>query len=178
MRKFWICNPKRNFTSDPNKDLFTSVTIISREAWLETNDMCIPPDYSANKMFRIWQDKHDQYSAIEWGVCSVDLTHTMLRQCWLQQPGKWTYNPMSKSATNEELWGDLIQILLVITDSQQADCTNLGNELTIPCLSQQPHNHMHTYIANALHITYPMAYFKMAYQIHVQRPISRWSIYF
>ena len=66
----------------------------------------------------------------------------------------------------------------MITDSQQADCTNLGNEFTIPCLSQPPHNHMHTYIAHALHITYPMAYFKMAYQIHVQRPISRWSIYF
>ena len=96
---------------------------------------------------------------------------------WLQQPGKWIYNPMSKSATNEELWGDLIQILLLITDSQQADCNNLWNELTIPCLSQRPHDHMHTYIAHALRITYSMAYFKMAYQLHVQGPIRRWSIY-
>ena len=36
---------------------------------------------------------------------------------------------------------------------------------------------IHDYITLALHITYPLAYFKMAYQIHVQRPISRWSIY-
>ena len=84
---------------------------------------------------------------------------------------------MSKSTTTEELWGDLFRILLMITDSQQADCTNLGNEFTIPCLSQQPHDHMHTYIAHALHITYSMAYFKMAYRLHVQGPIRRWSIY-
>ena len=78
---------------------------------------------------------------------------------------------MIKSAPNEAIWGDLLQIILMIIDRQQADCTNLGNELTIPCLSQQPHN------AHALHITYPMAKLKMAYHIHVQRPIRGWSIY-
>ena len=82
---------------------------------------------------------------------------------------------MIKSAVKN--YGETSSIA-VSTDSQDnTDCTNLGNELTIPCLSQQPHNHMHTYIAHALHITYSMAYFKMAYQIHVHRPIRRWSIF-
>ena len=130
--------------------------------------MCNTPDHTVNKM-------EPTSKNFKWSLWDTSPRENYNWPCWLQQPGKWTYNPMSKSATTEELWGDLFWILLMITDNQHADYTNLGNEFTIPCLSQPPHNHMHTYIANALHITYPMAYFKMAYQIHVQRPISRWS---
>ena len=202
-KKYWVTPNGYGFKMCDPPDYNTRCVILLITQFIETVSRCVillimhgmsnPADYSSSLMK---QPRNFHFETSKFG--NQKISHNSLKKppialkvadmesyprenynwpCWLQQPGKWTYNPMSKSATTEELWGDLLRIILMIIDSQQADCTNLGNELTIPCLSQQPHNHMHTYIAHALHITYPMAYFKMAYQIHVQRPIRRWSIF-
>jgi len=63
--------------------------------------------------------------------------------------GKWSYNSTARSC----IWmgSDSSRLLLLMTNwagnSLNADCNNLGNEPTIPCLSQQQQDHCtrHTY---------------------------------